>query len=301
MIRFLDIRIIEADERLTPERYDVAFVGVPLDPRDQRTFDISFASAARTVITKYDPIAATLHLGGRAFRPTDRHRICEAFPGNTILIDGSSLNAVEILFLCRTFLSQAGTQIGILYAEPENYLPDIGPEGANDTFSFCERFEGSHAIPGFTRELRDDSRGWIVACVGYESDRLNRLLEEDDGAFIQQGTIVFGIPPYRISWEMHALLPHLGLMADSPEYEIVFAGANNPRAVYLEVKSAYAAAVAYDNSTLIVAPFGSKPSGIGAALFCCLRDDVRVAYDFPVRLQGRTVGVGVTYRYLVAS
>jgi len=301
VIRFVQQSSLANGAHELPERYDVAFVGTPMDDRGARCRSIAEGSANRLVSTEYIPDVPHLLLDGVPHRPSDMDAIVRFAPASRVLLDATSLDFVEMLLLCKAYLQNPGVEVGFVYAEPHNYVPSSSRADATADFAFSEASRGTHSVPGFAPELRDDSKGWMFVCVGYESYRLHRILEEDDGAFIRSTTLVFGIPPYKTNWELHALLPHLSLLSDQPGFDIAFAGANNPRATYLELRKTAEAVAGMTQGQLLVAPLGSKPSAIGVVLFSCLRNDIRLKYDFPIRTAGGTVGVGNIYRYLVAS
>lgn len=299
MIKFMRLGPLDAAVERLPERYDVGFVGDPLDDRGPRCAAIVGHSCAQVVSVRYAADEPALTIGGASFRPSDVAGIAGSHPARSVLLESTSLDVVEMLLLCRAYLQTPGTRVGFIYAEPERYVPRDQAPGAAQHFEFSARSAGTFAVPGFAHELRDDALGWMVVGVGYESDRLQRILDEDDGTFISHTTLVFGIPPYRTGWELHALLPHLSVLSADPSVEIAFAGANNPRATFLEVKKASEAVAGTAGAQLLVAPLGSKPSSIGILLFACLRNDVRLKYDFPIRNAGATEGIGTIYRYLV--
>lgn len=300
MIRFTDMRQLAQGSRCTPEVFDVVFHGTAIDDRGEHSLALATASAGRAVAVGYDPHSFRITVGGSAYRVADLDQIREAHPGAKVLLDATSLDAVEILLLTRTFLHcDAPRQLGYLYAEPEHYHPASNDISMDLSFSFADSFVGLKPVPGFAPELRPDEPGRLVACLGFEADRLDRILQDDDGNFIKHTTLIFGVPPYRTTWEMHALLPHARLINQNRSREVAFAGANNPKATFEQLKDAARAIDAGRNERLLVAPLGSKPSSIGVALFACCRDDIRLKYDFPVRARKQTSGVGAVHRYLI--
>lgn len=298
MIRFIDMRQLPIDADSTPEQFDLAFVGSELDDRGRRSLEISRRSAGRVVQVAYNADTFTLQLDGESFRASNLERIRQAYPAGSALLDATSLDPVEILILTRAFLyCEERRRLGYVYVEPDRYMPAANEIGMDYAFAFADEFRGLRPVPGFAGELRNDETGRLVACLGFEADRLDRILQDDDGNFIQHVTLIFGIPPYRTSWEMHALLPHERVIAQHRSREVTFAGANNPKATFECLKQSVQAVG--NGQRLILAPLGSKPSAIGMALFACCRDDVRLEYDFPVRSPGRTQGVGAIHRYLI--
>lgn len=297
MIRFVDMRQLTVDADQAPERYEWAFVGAAIDERGRRSLALVRNSAAHTAEVEYDPDSFMLRVGEQHFRVSDLEGISQAFPGNPVL-DATSLDPVEILILTAAFMRDlAGRRLGFVYTEPARYRPSGNAAGMDIAFNFALRFRGMKSVPGFAGELREDENGRLVACLGFEPERLDRILQDDEGTFIKHITLVFGVPPYRTSWEMHALLPHERIIRQNHTCELSFAGANNPKATYECLRTVLQATG--DDERLIVAPLGSKPSAIGMALFSCCRENVRLKYDFPIRREGGTEGVGSIHRYLV--
>lgn len=301
MIRFLDMRQISVDASQMPESSDLVFVGEAVDDRGRCSLELARASGQTTIIVNYDPETFLLTLGDRIFRVSDLELVRQEFTGHRVLLDATTLDAVEILVLTRAFLNcEQPRLLSFLYAEPAKYLPCTDEIGMDISFSFADQFRGLKAVPGYANELRADTKGRLVACIGFEPDRLDRILQDDDGNFIHHTVLIFGIPAYRTSWEMLALLPHERIIGQNiNRCEVKFAGANNPKATFATLEHIVRAIAQNEGERLLVAPIGSKPSAIGVALFACCRDDIRLKYDFPIRLHDRTEGVGAIHRYLV--
>lgn len=299
MIRFAEIG--QVDPRAPAHAdFDLAFASAPIDERGQHSQAVAQQSAATLVRVAYDPEAFTLTIDGTAYRVSEQERIRRAFTGQRLLLDATSLDPVEMLLLCRIFLGtpEDHRRIGFVYVEPDRYLPASNAAGMEYAFTFSDGFKGFHPVPGFAGELREDEEGRLVACLGFEADRLERILQNDDSNFIRHLTLICGVPPYRTSWEVHALLAHHRVISQHQSWNLTYAGANNPKATYERLEDASRAVGTGER--LIIAPLGSKPSAIGMALFACCRDNVRLKYDFPIRTAGRSEGVGAVHRYVAA-
>ena len=299
MIRFADMRQLTLDAVSAPEFFDWVFIGAAVDHRGHRSLEVARNSANQVIEVSYDPNTFQLRLGEASFRASNMQGIRHAFPGPMILMDATSLDPVEMLILTRAFLhnQEDRRRLGFIYVEPSRYTPLVEVVGMDFSFTFADKYRGLKSVPGFANELREDEMGRLVACLGFEADRLERILQDDDGNFIRHVTLIFGIPPYRTSWEMHALLPHERVIREHQSCELAYAGANNPKATY-ECLLESLKAVGNDER-LIIAPLGSKPSSIGVALFASCRENIRLKYDFPIRLEGQTEGVGAIHRYLI--
>ncbi|WP_138676812.1 hypothetical protein [Pseudoalteromonas aurantia] len=108
----------------------------------------------------------------------------------------------------------------------------------------------------------------------------------------EQISIFFGVPSYKINWEKNSYSGNLKIITDNEFNDrFVFCGANNPKAVYREVK---AITKFHQDSQLYIAPIGTKPQAIGCIPLLCdsvLRFPVGVLWDHPKRKLGRTSGV----------
>ena len=110
--------------------------------------------------------------------------------------------------------------------------------------------------------------------------------------------VVFGVPAFQVGWEMNAFANNIETIKIIPEYEILFCGADNPRAVYeileelLEGKK---------TNSFYVAPLGTKPHAIGVAIFCSKNPDVGILYDHPMRQEGRSSNLGACHLYSVSE
>jgi hypothetical protein len=78
-----------------------------------------------------------------------------------------------------------------------------------------------------------------------------------------------------------------------------FNGANNVRGAYLLLQEVHRGLRGSHCNRLAVAPFGTKPAAIGAALYCVENDVMRAVYDHPERKSGRTTGVHRTHWFEV--
>lgn len=296
MIDFVDMQLLHPTRNVTPTAYDAVFFGTPIDERGRRSHAVAIASAGRGFSVAYLPDQYQLRVANEQARVSDLSSLERTIPGTSVLLDATSLNAVELLLLTRMFLNcPAPRRVGFLYAEPKAYVKK-NPDHADTPFAFARHVAGEHPVPGFAHELRSDEPARLVACLGFESDRLNRILGDDDHYFIRHRHLIFGVPPYRTSWEMHALLPHAEQLSES-NVEIAYAGASNPRATYRKLGQIADTISPHYPGRLVLAPIGSTPSSIGMALYACCREDVRIKYDFPTRAEGLTLGVGPLHHY----
>jgi len=278
------------------ERSDIAFVGTPVDERGRYSVELAKANADRTVHCRYDHLGFSFHLGDDVVRIDELADYADDIAVRRILIDATTLDFPELLLLSRTYLHD--TDLGYLYIEPTEYSELIGPAYPR-TFELSTRFQAFQAIPGFSPELHAERHAYLAACIGFESTRLRRLLAEDEGHFIDRLGMVFGVPPYQVSWEMQSLLHHADVIEEQgPQTDILFAAANNPRSTFECLQTLYRALPHDGSQLLMLGAFGSKPTSIATALFACTHRDTRVVYDFPTQKHDRTRGVGPVHYFM---
>lgn len=279
--------------------YDIAFVGSPIDERGRLSVNKAMNAAKRTVEVSYNPEAFTLIVDGDAFSANSRgfRNLVSCFPATRILLDSSTLEFPEMLLLIKAFLSAEPLEIGFFYIEPERYEERRGLQ-AEDLHAFALRdgYRAFTPIPGFTPMLSDARKARLLAFVGFESTRLRRVLLEDEGARINAFSVVFGVPPFRASWEMHSFMQNANILKEPALEEVLFVGANNPRAAYnLICKVAGCCPTA---EVMTLAPLGTKPMSIGAALYAAqYSTGIRVIYDYPKTRPNCTHGIGKIHHY----
>ncbi len=101
---------------------------------------------------------------------------------------------------------------------------------------------------------------------------------------------MFGVPAFKAGWEMDAVANNIAVIREQNIREgLHYCGAENPASVVDVLESLEAGLDA--NQRMFVAPIGTKPHGIGVALFASERKDIGIIYDHLRRKQGRTTAV----------
>jgi|GEM_PF-1254650 len=283
--------------------FDQAFYGREhLDDRSRHSATVSRVLARSSALAQYDPIRFELTINDTVFRVDDLEDIPRQFPASSIVIDATTMEFPEILLILYAYrrLAYGSMRCLFIYAEPAEYVRRPGGEAAapGSAFDLSAGFRAKNAIPGFTPLLSGTNKAHLVAFLGFEGSRLQRVLSEDDGNFYTDVTVVFGTPPYQASWDMYALMANTR-MVEQFSTSVRFSGANNPRSAYLLLAEVHEGLNGSLCNRLAVAPFGTKPAAIGAALYCVERDQMRVVYDHPERKAGRTTGVHRTHWFEV--
>ena len=302
-MRFIRQDVVEpADLAAAAGSFDMAFYGrEDLDDRSRFSAPRSRSLARRSASVSYDPLRQELSVGDEVFRLDDLEDLARKFPAASIVIDATTMEFPDIALILRAYrrLSFAPPRCAFIYTEPEEYVRRPSEQSApGSAFDQTSAFRARTPIPPFTTRLSGEIKAHLVAFLGFEGARLSRVLSDDDGHFYTDVTVVFGIPPFQATWDMHALMANTRLVEEhSPS--VRFSGANNVRGAYQLLQEVHRGLRGSQCTRLAVAPFGTKPAAIGAALYCVENDAMRAVYDHPERKVGRTTGVHRTHWFEV--
>jgi hypothetical protein len=185
----------------------------------------------------------------------------------------------------------AQLDIKVLYVEPRDYLKTSSPIG-NLRYNLSERTDGISPLPGFARlaRARSSSGDILVPLLGFEGDRLARILEEVQPPASSTYPVI-GLPGFRPEYPFQSIESNLLYLDEQRSVaQLRFARANCPFGVYTLLSEL---ATYYPDRIIQVAVLGTKPHALGAALFALSHPmQAALLYDHPIRSQGRTAGSG---------
>ena len=140
------------------------------------------------------------------------------------------------------------------------------------------------------------SKAELVVFLGFENDRLSRIIENDEGAKYKIYTPILAVPAFVPGWENISLRRHYLELKNFNN--ILFAPANNPYEAQ-EVLTTIQHNSKLDN--IVIAPIGTKPHALGAIVFLINSKkkglNVGIVYDFPKKKENRTDGIGNIHEY----
>jgi len=135
-----------------------------------------------------------------------------------------------------------------------------------------------------------------VFFLGYEARRLHRALEVYPMLRPETCSVVFGVPAFRPGWEMDAFANNVRIMKErNIDGGVYFCGAENPASALQVLELIYGELT--DREKLFIAPIGTKPNGIGTALFAATHPSVGILYDHPKRRIDRSREVSGWHLY----
>lgn len=285
--------------------FDVSFHGLnSIDDRSAYSVAQVTRAARISHLVSYDSDAFTLNVSGHTYRADSVIDLPRNVRAGSILLDATTLEFPEIVLILHAYNSLPRgrkPRCAFIYTEPEGYTKKPADEAITPgvAFHLSSHFKAKNPIPPFTSMFRAGTKARLVAFLGFEGSRLSQVLNDEDGHYYHQVTVVFGMPPFQASWDLHALLANYRLLQRENTH-VRYCSASNPRAAYQLLLEAHQANIGGETNRLAVAPFGTKPMALGAALYCVENPSTpRIIYDHPVRVKGRSFGVARTHLYEV--
>lgn len=211
-----------------------------------------------------------------------------------VFLEATTLGFAELFCAVNALLAGGATTVNIIYVEPGEYTR-VSKGG--DLFALSEPTRGYSAIPNAIVDLSGEEVEAGVFFLGFESERLDRALEEYQMITSKDVKLVFGIPAYHPGWELDAIIPHLPAL-EQHKLQLDYCSANDPEAAF-ECLERTRETLGADRR-MFVAPIGPKPCGIASAIFASVYpEQVGLLFDHPRRKQKRSTGVNLWHRFTV--
>jgi hypothetical protein len=277
---------------LTFAHWETAIIGDIVDDRGAAAHEFARKHATNVHTLSYDARTFEMTFDDTALSADELETFITGPAFESLLLETTTLGFVEMLLCCRAVRQLGQGSLSFLYTEPAEYnRPQHRRVLHRRDFDLSNDVEGFSGVPGFSFMVREDRPTRAVFLVGYEGQRLEQVLEQ---TAIQPSrtSIVFGVPAYQAGWEMDSFANNLrviqehGLRRDGA----LFAGAQNPLAAYRALDKVHRSLASGER--LLIGPIGTKPHGIGAALFACEHPNVGIVYDHPKRSKGRSTNIG---------
>jgi len=266
--------------------------GEQLDDRGVLACDC--APTENRVLLNFDVNDMSLSVGGQKKSSDLAAQMVSEYDREKMVLEATTLGFAELFCATHALLSSGATTVNIIYVEPAEYQR-IRP-GA-DQFALSEPTLGYVAIPNSIVDLSSDEVEAGVFFLGFESERLERALEEYQMIASKDVKLVFGIPAYHPGWELDAIIPHLTAL-DQHKLQLDYCSANDPEAAF-ECLERTRNTLGIDKR-MFVAPIGPKPCGIASAIFASLyQEQVGLLFDHPRRKKKRTSGTNLWHRFTV--
>lgn len=276
--------------------WDLAIVGPILDERGKSAVSFVKSSAKRMITMSYDSNELNVTVDGVRLEVDEIGQLLGESGIESIVLETTTLGFVETYLCCRAWRDTSHEGVSLTYLEPMRYfLPHRYDVVLRRDFELSEEVAGYRAIPGCSFELDERRPQKCVFCVGFEGQRLEQALE-DLPLNPKSCFVLFGVPAFRPGWEMDSFANNIRTIRERGlGGGIFFCGANNPKAVLETLELIYNGKSTTED--MFVAGIGTKPHGIGAALFACNHPDVGLLYDHPTRKTNRSHNQGVWHLF----
>jgi hypothetical protein len=199
---------------------------------------------------------------------------------NSICIDITCLAQPILFLLVKIFLAEIKPKkLFAAYTEPKKYKKNHHLITEDEEFELYEKIIGcNYSVPGFAKINREEKE-MLIAPFGFERQRLISIFEsvEPKGGLIP----ILGFPSFVPGWNLTALYMNYKVISDAEsEQQIRFCEASSPFGLYRLLKELYD--LYGSDYKLLIAPLGTRPHSLGAALFATKYRQCHLIYDFPV-------------------
>jgi hypothetical protein len=242
----------------------------------------------------YDAEEMQLAFGDVTEDADNAEALLEGYDLEKVVLEATSLDFAAMFSVINALVRQDVKRVDIVYAEPASYKRSTE---ANQ-FALSETIIGYKPIPHSIIDLTSDDLESGVFFLGFESERLDRALEEHQMISSKDIKVVFGLPAFHPGWELNSIIPHLPRLEEQRNLQIAYCSANDPEAAFecLE-KTRDSLGV---GKRMFVAPIGTKPCGIAAAVFASVYpDQVGLLFDHPRKRVKRSEGASLWHRFTI--
>lgn len=302
MIKFSDFQVVNDLNNLNPPLpYQFAFSGHAVDKRGEASTSFTKEHSVNAMQLSYDFRKFELSIDDTTCKVNQIDKFMPNIKTSKVLLDATTLNSVELALIIRGYMdAQRDVEFDFLYVEPDEYSPKHDDLDASNSHAFslsASLLEESFTVPGFKHLLKQGNEAHVLIIVGFEKERLGAMLNTMESHHVSDCTLIFGVPAFKPSMEIHSLMQNASLIDNNVIKTIDFVAANNPISTYKmihHIKESLS-----DNEVLELAPMGPNPSTLACALYAAHDKSVSLRYDFPKPANNRTLGIGKASLYSV--
>lgn len=275
---------------LSVDSWDLAVVGKPIDDRGNAAVSFLNDHTLQTVDLRYHADDMKITIDGTKSDVSWIRDFFNIHKTKRIVLESTTLGFAEVFLCSRTAYELGIREISFLYVEPADYTrprPGKAKILHKRDFQLSGVVAGFSAIPGGAMIIDDRAPPTAIFFLGYEERRLDRALDEFSFR-TEKCSVVFGVPAFQPGWEMDAFANNIRVIEGNDiRGTFHFCGAENPRGAYEVIKEVHQSISREER--LFLAPIGTKPHGIGVAVYAAKHPEVGILYDHPERQPGRSV------------
>ena len=283
----IEMQKAQAATLLSVNDWDLAIVGKSIDARGRAAVAFLNGHTQQTVELWYHADDLKITIDGTVPESGRIEELLAAHKKKRIVLESTTLGFAEVFLCCRAAYELGIKEVSFLYVEPADYSrPRKTLVLHKRDFQLSGIVAGFSAIPGAAMIIDDRAPPTAVFFLGYEERRLDRALEEFSFR-TEKCSVVFGVPAFQPGWEMDAFANNIRVIEDKNiRGPLHFCGAENPRGAYEAIAEIHKTVA--DGDSLLLAPIGTKPHGIGVAVYAAKHPEVGILYDHPERHPGRS-------------
>lgn len=264
----------------------------------QVSYDVAKESCKISQISESNSIIEDLYSGDiTAGLSSVLQRIGVA--GKRVLVDITGMKHPAFFYLFKLLLEgEKPESLFAGYTEPERYVPH-GSTEVEERFQLFEGYLGVHALPGFTRLPDALKSKLLVAFLGFEGTRLQSVYDDQEPG--DDNTVaVVGFPAFRPGWQNLTIAANEPALHSTKSYRFMRnATAFSPFDAYRALSDLQSDR---PEQNLVVAPIGTRPHALGAALYAIKNSSSYLLYDFPIEVvEHRTERMGKCHIYHLSS
>lgn len=292
MIKIQNWIIKSATDISTEIKYDLAFThSETYDDRDSWSEKFIQNVSKKITKIKYHPNEVSLEIDNNfiAIKDIQKYKIEE----EKILIDATSLSLPEIIHIFG-IMNNKSKSFDIIYVQPSDYKKkDVKEIDKSISFDLSDDGIGIQQLPPFVGYTENSE---MLISIGFEGHRIGSLINTEE--YKKDNAIcLIGIPAFKLGWESKSLSNNHKQLIDLKKNlscRFRLSGANDPLRTYELIDNVYNS-LKYEKKNLCLAPFGTKPSTIAAALFAVNNKGVIVTYDFVQKKPKRSDGTDLVH------
>ena len=207
----------------------------------------------------------------------------------SVCIDITCLQQPILFLLIKLLLTDVKPKrLFAAYTEPKSYKKNQHLANADEEFELYDRIVGgNYSVPGFSKISRTEQY-LLIAPFGFERQRLISIYEsvEPSGGLIP----ILGFPSFVPGWNLTAIYMNYKVPGDAgSEQRIESCEASSPFALYNLLNNLYN--IYGKTYNILLAPLGTRPHSLGAAIFATRNKHCHLIYDFPVEKAFRSEDV----------
>lgn len=268
-------------------RWQLGLVGKAVDERGDAAISFLKNNADEVRAASYNPELFSITIESESTYAEQVEDLLRTKASISIVLEATTLGFVEIFLCTRALRSLKCPGLSLLYVEPHEYTSTQRSQLIHRRdFELSDEVPGFKGIPGATLVTTTRTQQRAVFFLGYEERRLD-VAVQTLAVRPSDTIVVFGVPAFTPGWEMNSFANNIRVIRDNNiSGGVHFCGAENPAAAFEVLQHIYDSLSTAER--LIVGPIGTKPNGIGAALFAATHPEVGIFYDHPKRSRART-------------